>query len=485
MSEKSHRILVVDDSEVSRAIVARQLSAAGFTVSEARDGVEGALAALAERPSLVVTDLSMPRLDGFPLLRLLKSDPRSADVPVLILTQHGEATSRFLHLRTGADAYLPKDCRPEQLTEAVWRLVERDGRSGPSPGAEPAKPGDLVSRQGAAVEVLARVARQLDESLLQATVTSTLLTRGTAAASFREACRLALETLAEVADARFLAVGFAEAETTFLHLLLAEPVPPSEVARVRQLLLASLASPAESLVELWVSGEMEERSATLPEILSLSFDTRGARGILALAPHDPWHFDRAIRPLFANLCGPLALVLDNARMAERLHDLSTLDGLTGQLNHRAIVDRLAEELSRAERYGQPLSIVLCDLDHFKEINDTFGHLSGDLALRRAAALLRRELRGADVLGRYGGEEFLAVLPQVGPEEARQAAERLRRALAEKPLALPSGPSLSVTGSFGTASTSELAAPEATGEALLSLADRRLYQAKTAGRNRVA
>src|SRR5688500_5744469 len=120
---KTARILVVDDSAITRAILARTLRGAGFEVLEARDGAEGALKALRERPSVVVTDLEMPTMDGFPLLRLLKADPLSSHLPVLILTSHGEAASRFWSLRTGADAYLTKDYRPQHLVATVARLV--------------------------------------------------------------------------------------------------------------------------------------------------------------------------------------------------------------------------------------------------------------------------------------------------------------------------------------------------------------------------
>jgi diguanylate cyclase (GGDEF)-like protein len=170
-------------------------------------------------------------------------------------------------------------------------------------------------------------------------------------------------------------------------------------------------------------------------------------------------------------------------LSQRLHELSTLDGLTRQLNHRVIYDRLTEELERARRYKYPLSVVLCDFDHFKEINDTYGHLAGDAVLREGSAVLRRCLRSTDVLGRYGGEEFLAVLPQVDLDSARQAAERLRLGLEGHRVRLPAGGEVRITASFGVASRDELPAPLSS-DLLVSLADRRLYEAKAAGRNRV-
>ncbi|MFP5284599.1 MAG: response regulator transcription factor, partial [Thermoanaerobaculia bacterium] len=183
---KVNRVLVVDDSEVTRAILARTLRGAGFEVLEARDGAEGALKALRERPSVVVTDLEMPTMDGFPLLRLLKADPLSSHIPVLILTSHGEAASRFWSLRTGADAYLTKDYRPQQLVATVARLAAASEVAVPSAQAVVDDGGSLGP-----LEVLARVARQLDASLLQATLINNLLERGMAASDFHEASRVA------------------------------------------------------------------------------------------------------------------------------------------------------------------------------------------------------------------------------------------------------------------------------------------------------
>ena len=186
-AEVSARILVVDDSEVTRAILARTLRGAGFEVLEARDGAEGALTALRERPAVVVTDLEMPTMDGFPLLRLLKSDPLSAHIPVLILTSHGEAASRFWSRYTGADAYLTKDYKPQHLVATVARLA---AISESAPRCE--VPADDRNGTLGPLEVMARVARQLDANLLKATLINSLLERSMAASDFHKASRVAL-----------------------------------------------------------------------------------------------------------------------------------------------------------------------------------------------------------------------------------------------------------------------------------------------------
>jgi two-component system cell cycle response regulator len=467
---------VVDDSEVTRAILARTLRGAGFEVLEACDGAEGALTALRERPSVVVTDLEMPTMDGFPLLRLLKADPLCAHIPVLILTSHSEAASRFWSLRIGADAYLTKDHRPQQLVETVRRLADEATAVAPRPAGASAS-GPTIGP----IEVLARVARQLDASLLQATVVNTLLEGGMAAGDFHDAGCAALQILAEVIDTRFLAVAVAEPETALLEIVLQDPVAAEDVKAVSDLLLRRLRLAPEAAVEARVSGEPGEARIDLERIVWMPLSLRGAEGGLALLPRDPDEYQLSSAELLAGLLSPLTLVLDNARLSQRLHEMSTLDGLTRQLNHRAIYERLTEEMERARRYKTPLSVILCDLDHFKEVNDAHGHLAGDLVLREGAAVLRRCLRSTDLLGRYGGEEFLAVLPQIDLDSARLAAERLRRGLEAHVVTLPSGATVRISGSFGVATRDELTSSD-TVDLLVSLSDRRLYEAKAAGRN---
>jgi two-component system cell cycle response regulator len=478
---KANRILVVDDSEITRAILARTLRHAGFEVLEARDGAEGALKALRERPTVVVTDLEMPTMDGFPLLRLLKADPLSSHIPVLILTSHGEAASRFWSLRTGADAYLTKDYRPQQLVTTVARLVAASEAAGPRAQAAVEENGDSLGP----LDVLARVARQLDASLLQATLINSLLERGMAASDFHEASRAALEILGQVMDARCLAVAIAEAEAVTIETLLLEPIRQRDVDALRDLVVSQLEVPAGRPIEIQVEGPIGENhegpALDLEQAVSLQLAVREAQGLLTMVPRDRERFSRAASGLVHALAGHLTLILDNARLSQRLHEMSTRDGLTRQLNHRAIYERLTEELERARRYRYPLSVVLCDMDHFKEVNDTYGHLAGDAVLREGAAVLRSSLRSGDLLGRYGGEEFLAVLPQIDLEAARAAAERLRVGLEGLPVPLPTVPDVRITASFGVASLDELGAT-ATSSLLVSLADRRLYEAKAAGRN---
>jgi diguanylate cyclase (GGDEF)-like protein len=179
----------------------------------------------------------------------------------------------------------------------------------------------------------------------------------------------------------------------------------------------------------------------------------------------------AVRTIVTTLAGALV----QAELVRRLEELSIIDELTGLGNRRAFDAALREEMARAARTGQPLSLLLLDVDHFKRFNDEHGHLAGDVALERVAKVISDTLRAEDRACRFGGEEFALLLPATVEDAAVEAAERLRKAVAT--CALPHGP---ITVSLGVASSDGSRG----GWALVRRADARLYRAKAEGRNRV-
>ena len=174
----------------------------------------------------------------------------------------------------------------------------------------------------------------------------------------------------------------------------------------------------------------------------------------------------------------LALVF--SRLVAELHRRSRRDALTGVMNRRALDDALADEAHRAQRLGVPFSVLMIDADHFKSINDRFGHAAGDRALQHLATLMGAQMRDIDRLGRYGGEEFLVLLPGTALEQAAQAGERMRERVEAVPLMWQGAP-MPLRVSVGIAAWR--GADDAL-EPLLARADAALYGAKRAGRNRV-
>jgi diguanylate cyclase (GGDEF)-like protein len=182
--------------------------------------------------------------------------------------------------------------------------------------------------------------------------------------------------------------------------------------------------------------------------------------------------------LFARVAG---LTIDNAQLHEALRQESIRDPLTGLFNRRFMEETLAKEINRADRTTHSLAVVMLDLDHFKSINDTFGHDGGDKALRRLSLLLKANMRGSDIICRYGGEEFTLILPDASMLDAFQRMEQLRKDIKQLVIQHHGKSMDQFSGSFGIAVFPEHGS---TGETLLKAADEALYRAKQSGRDRV-
>jgi diguanylate cyclase (GGDEF)-like protein len=192
-------------------------------------------------------------------------------------------------------------------------------------------------------------------------------------------------------------------------------------------------------------------------------------------------FDHDDELTAGSLARQSVVALENARLHRMVERQARVDGLTGLANRRHCEDQLATELARVERFGGPLAVVFADLDNFKEVNDRYGHPTGDVVLREFAQTLEAGIRDVDLAGRWGGEEFVLLLPGTDLPGAARVAERIRAARADRVVLSPDGEPIRVTASFGIA-----AFPEAqTAEALLAAADSALYEAKRSGKNRVA
>ena len=259
----------------------------------------------------------------------------------------------------------------------------------------------------------------------------------------------------------------------------------------------------ETLATLFPSSWKPQLGVYGAQIQSLLFpDQHKPLGSMALAPlvlrgeligglnqgsFDSAHFQRGTATdLLDHLAAVTALCLDNAVSHERLKLDGLTDPLTGVANRRFFERRLTDEVERWSRRKEPLVCMLADIDHFKRVNDQFGHQVGDRALQQVANLLGEDLRGVDVLARYGGEEFVLLLPNTNVQQAEAIAERLRAKIADRPFIGPEEKHLDITVSIGLACLGPDAEPDdaSPGSWLFQQADAALYQAKQSGRNKV-
>lgn len=248
-------------------------------------------------------------------------------------------------------------------------------------------------------------------------------------------------------------------------------------AQLRAVYLPDITTAPELFLRRHFAGEQEHGS-----LLAVPMVHKGSLlGVLNFQRPEAAAFSADELELLDALADIAAMAVKNALLYEETVRLSITDALTGMLNRRALFNRLDNELSRATRYTQPLSLLMIDIDHFKHLNDTQGHRAGDETLIAVADTLKRLVRKVDTLGRYGGEEFLLVLPQVGKEEALEVAEKLRRAIEEMRTVHASGqPGGRVTISVGVSSLPEDSMAQ---DRLIDAADAALYASKRGGRNK--
>ncbi len=203
-------------------------------------------------------------------------------------------------------------------------------------------------------------------------------------------------------------------------------------------------------------------------------------GVISMQNYQPYAYTTEQVRLLETIATQAALTLENARMYQRMEQLATIDSLTDLYNRRQFLALGVREIDRARRHRQPLSAIMMDIDFFKRVNDAHGHTSGDRVLAAIALVCRQTLRSIDIVGRYGGDEIVILLPETEAEEARIVAERLRLMIETREVQLPQG-AVRVTASFGVA---ELSARQRDILDLLDRADKAMYEAKQGGRNQV-
>lgn len=480
-------VLVVDDRADNREALATLLGYHGHRVLQAGQGREALEIARRERPALIISDIAMPVMDGFDLAAALHADPATAGITFAFYTAvFHEEQARNLARDCGVDQVLMKPSDPATILGLMRDSVH------PSAGRAAAPPAPSFAQQH-----LRLVGDTLVDKLAELEASNVRLSA---------LLQFSRELAQERAPPELL--EFAAAATRRLS------GAPSAAVYLRgadgddRFAAASRDPPTGNPFD-WpetIGGHHHSggspgaiRSVPIPE-------AGGVSGRLCIAGMpDDVRWAEQQRPLIAGIAGLLTLAYQSAlqrgairrhaaelerQVAERTAELRTLnerleleaisDPLTGVYNRRYMVELLEREFSRARRSGAPLAFLLADIDHFKRINDTFGHPAGDAALREIAAHLGAQIRREDALCRYGGEEFLIVLGGVPAADALRRAEGIRRAIGALAIDGGGSPIGPITLSIGVAIFPDHGERQAT---VLAAADQALYGAKSAGRNR--
>lgn len=449
------RILVVDDIPANVKLLEVRLLAEYFEVLTATNGADALETCENGKVDVVLLDVMMPDMDGFEVCRRLKNDPATSHIPVVMITALDQVSDRIRGLEVGADDFLTKPVNDLQLMTRVKSLVRLKmltdelrlrASTTRNIGIE-----ELLSRSFAAIDAVPKVLL-VDER-----------------PSSSERMRKMLRTMAELdvcPDPH--AALFQAAETPYECVLVSTGFADFDPLR--------LCSQLRSL----------DRTRFMPIILLAeeSEDERIIRG-LELGIND-----YLIRPIDQQeLTARLRTQVRRKRYNDQLRasvtetiEMAVTDGLTGLHNRRYLDSHLETLFDRAVARRRPLSLMITDLDRFKSINDAWGHDGGDDVLREFARRLRKNVRGIDLACRFGGEEFVVVMPDTEGEVAERVAERIRAEIERELFAIGhDGNTIPVTVSVGVSS---LLKGLDTVEGLMKRADLALYEAKNGGRNRV-
>jgi two-component system cell cycle response regulator len=485
----SARILVVDDDAGVRESVSWMLEEHGYEVV-ALPGGTALLAELERRtPDLVLLDIVMPDADGVQLLARMKGEDRWRDVPVLMVSSAPPEENTVRALGLGAADFVRKPFRARELVARIQAQLRAGAQLRAARDALDRASADLA-RAREAVENRRQVVDILHEVTgdLSANEVYHLLARRVARALAVSHCAVILTRPGD-------AVGVVTAAYERPQLSSA-PVELDRFPEIRRALDTGQPQLVEDVATnalyggqpAWGldGGVMPARSTlALPFTLDGGragvFLLRRTRDEAALTGEDTAFAHAVIQAGAAVVQRAQAIETTRAANA-RLEQLATTDPLTQVLNRRALVERLAREMERAVRADRSVALLMIDLDHFKRVNDTHGHLVGDDALRDVARLLLGEARGSDAVARYGGEEFLVVLPDTDDEGAVAFAERVRERVERHEFRGRDDAAMQMTASIGVATFPS--ARIETGEDLLARADAALYRAKADGRNRV-
>ncbi|HVZ32598.1 MAG TPA: diguanylate cyclase, partial [Polyangiaceae bacterium] len=353
------RVILVDLSEASREVMVRRLFAQGYAVEAAPDPVTGAELALSSPPRAVIADLWMPSISGVQLCRLLRTEPATAEVPVILRGDSDDPRSRFWAERAGAAGYVRKG-RMSELVRLLAKVV--------LPAAE--DDGFFMQLGGSNIDIRDRIARYLDAALFDSVVAAEVRSLA-ACGSFERLFDVFSQFLSQVVRYRWLALASEPGHFGLHH----HPASAAQAEREARLALGV----SEGAAVRCVVDEDTVLEAEGPPPVVCNVPFAGARvGTLALAPSSSSEPDteRLIQLVARELGGPVRMA---ALMAEQ-ERLAAIDMLTGLRNRRAFQQQIAVEISRSTRYGVPLGLLLMDVDHFKAINDGHGHAGGDRVL---------------------------------------------------------------------------------------------------------
>lgn len=483
MGKKGH-VLLADDNKLVVKVTSSILEQAGYKVDVAWDGIEAAIKAFSLLPDLMILDIEMPKIKGYQVCRLLKEDPLTSWIPIIMLTGREHQSDMFWGLKTGADAYITKGFKPEHLLEKTEELLSQSEESQEAKALSRKRKKDVTEDY-----VIDKITDLLDRKLYETTILNDIASLSGSLQDFPETINSVFEILDKLFNYNVGSLLFLE--ELELYLYINRPVSRETLEEVTEEALQAATGYAwemqdpQIIERLLVNEDMiaDVPQDKQPELSFIHTPLTAHKKVIAVmvvaGPPTP-AFRRDAPGILNLVANEVTIILDNARLYEDAKRMAITDGLTRIYNHRFFQELFEKEFKRASRYNTSFSLIMLDIDFFKRLNDTYGHLFGDEILKEMAALVKGCLRTMDILARYGGEEFAILLPETDLESAVQTAERIRMAVENHDFAGAHGKGVKVTVSQGVTAYPSPGIEKRSD--IVAKADAALYEAKKEGRN---
>lgn len=453
------RILIIDDDPSMRKTLSDILRTKGYEIVAAASGEEGLAMLGGDVVNIALVDLGLPDIPGLELLEKIKAG--NPAVEAIILTGNATLDSAVTATQRGAFSYLLKPYDIDQLLLQVRRAIEKQEAE-----AQIHRRNEELQSSNAELKTLQEIAQAISRTLDMDELLSGVLSVMAKSEIFPFEIRGGIFI---VEQGRVRLASYISISESVLK-------PCQEVFSGK--CLCGLAVTTGEIIVSMNSHEDQRHFSCHPDtephghIVVPLKAVQDIVGLLSLYTQPGIEVNEGVIRLLSAIGSQVGIAINNARLYEQTKSSSLHDPLTGLANRRFMQIQIEKSFDAAKRYGEKLSVIMLDIDHFKRYNDTRGHLEGDKLLAKVAEVLVKELRNADYVFRYGGEEFLCMLPETDLPMAAEVAERLRMAVESE---------TDVTISLGVSSFHEEVADK---ESLIKMADTALYRAKQNGRNRV-
>jgi diguanylate cyclase (GGDEF)-like protein len=482
-------ILLIEDSQTQLKSITLSLEKYGYNVLSTDNSVEGIKLAYDNMPDLIISDIIMPEINGYQLCRLLKNDKITKNIPIILLTSLNEKLDKFWGLRAGADTFLTKSEDFTVLKTQIDKFIDLNNTFSLTNK-------EINSNAFESSSIQSRINHLLDQSLIESTIINEFKNLSEFATNTKVFIKGIFFLISSILDYNAAGLFFNDCDTKKKKTLYINTIGLNVNENITDAIKKDFFSTVffeDINMDDYSVESIDDKDPTISEIKMDEFKSRvvipiiyedkilGGICLYDISPNK-YNYSKysPLSRVFNIIVEELKLLMRIKWLYSETRYLAITDGLTGIYNRRYFQQALSREFARAKRYKSQLGLVMFDVDHFKQINDTYGHQFGDKVLAEVATIIKNSFRKTDYVARYGGEEFIAILPETSLSNTCIPVERIRKHVETKEFKF-NETTVKITISVGV---TNLISDIETEQDFLSRVDKALYKAKENGRNRI-